>query len=267
MSHALGPSGSIPAPQFKHFRHNGGLHGQDQFWCTPASDVLQLFSAVTEIKGSRSVRLRLCVEGVERAGLETRRRHVVERTVDDTAIAEIRTLVAPSQPLLPGCGERELNLDVSACAVWRGLMSLALVQCFILDPWKQHRVNLLAVSECRNSNLKCPNPCTEAQVIGLTDLTWLSREGLQSKHSGPQVLQWYRLSSDRVAWIQHPPLRADGQAIGINVHERAICGEAGELLRWSPRCTRPPMRSSSHMFVMKTSGVTEVHSRSALVST
>ena len=113
---------------------------------------------------------------------------------------------------LPGCGERELNLDVAACAVWRGLLSRAPVQFFILDPWKdpwkQHRVNLLAASDF-----------DIFQVIGLIDLTWPPREGLQSKHSDPQVLPWYRLSSDHVAWKQHPPLRPDGRAIGINGRE------------------------------------------------
>ena len=36
-------------------------------------------------------------------------------------------------------------------------MSLALVQFFILDPWKQHRVNLLATSEFDTLTSKPPS--------------------------------------------------------------------------------------------------------------
>ena len=57
----------------------------------------------------------------------------------------------------------------------------------------------------------------------------------------------------------------------MNVHERAICGEAGELLRWSSHCTFTPQTTSafeniSHMFLVKTSGGPGIHCRSAVLS-
>ena len=71
-------------------------------------------------------RLRLCVEGVECVGLETGRRHAAQCCELEES-SELLTIAQPlgfasgssfTMQLLPGCGERELRLDVSVCVVW-----------------------------------------------------------------------------------------------------------------------------------------------------